>query len=67
MLAVVLAPVQMHLTMSVGALARIPAVAALHHLIPYGGWGCQAGRGAGLTLVACRPRLAGGEGRLVAP
>jgi hypothetical protein len=32
MLAVVLAPVQMHLTMSVGALARIPAVATLHHL-----------------------------------
>ncbi len=36
-------------------------------LIPYGGWGCQAGWWAGLTLVACRPRLAGGEGRLVAP
>jgi NAD(P)-dependent dehydrogenase (short-subunit alcohol dehydrogenase family) len=36
-------------------------------LIPYGGWGRQAGCWTGLTLGLCRPRLAGGEGRLVAP
>jgi ABC-2 type transport system ATP-binding protein len=36
-------------------------------LIPYGGWGCQAGWWSGLTLESRRPRLARGEGRLVAP